>query len=387
MVTVVSTEPQPSAPHRVGVVGGGQLALMMGEEARAQGVWLCVLAGSHDDPAVSACDEAIIGDPKDPAALAALAERVEVITFDHELVDLDLLGQLEARGLVLRPGSRALRYAVDKAYQRQRFFEAGLAVPRFVCVRDATDPRLDGFLDSLAGPPVIKLARGGYDGRGVLFPRNRAEAIALIDEAGDEVVVEERLELRAELAQLLVRGVNGATELYPLVSTVQSEGMCVEVRYPATDTQRWGDDAAKLAARIATLTGAVGIVAIELFVTDDGLYVNEIALRPHNTGHWSIEGARTSQFANHLRAVSSQPLGPTTPSAACAAMVNIVGAEVPGSPEVARSIEGAHVHDYRKAWRPGRKLGHVTVVGTDAHAVHVKAWRSARAYGTSTKEA
>jgi len=387
MVTVVSNEFQPSAPYRVGVVGGGQLALMMGEEARAQGVRLCVLASSKDDPAISTCDDAIIGDPRDAEALDALARRVDVITFDHELVDINQLAQLEARGVTLRPNSHALRFAVDKAIQRQHFHDAGLAVPRFLCVRDARDARLGAFLDSLDGPPVIKVARGGYDGRGVMFPTDRAEALTMIDLVGDDVVVEERLELLGELAQLFVRSIHGATVLYPLVSTVQSRGMCVEVSYPAVNAQRWSDDAADLARRIGPLVGAVGTVAVELFVTEGGLYVNEIALRPHNTGHWTIEGAHTSQFANHLRAITGQPLGNALPTVPHAVMVNIVGASEPGSPAAARAVPGAHVHDYAKSWRPGRKLGHVTVTGDDAHTVHVRAWRSARAYGTSTEEA
>jgi 5-(carboxyamino)imidazole ribonucleotide synthase len=210
----------------------------------------------------------------------------------------------------------------------------------------------------------------------------------MIDElsATGDVLIEERLELLGEVAQLVVRGIDGAIELYPLVTTVQSDGMCVEVRVPAEVSTRLVDDASALGRKIATLIGVVGILAIELFVTSAGLVINEVALRPHNSGHWTIEGAVTSQFANHLRAVSGQPLGDTSATQPFAVMVNLVGGEEPSSLDAAQSIPGALVHDYAKSWRPGRKLGHVTALGDDAQLAHVTAWKSARAYGTKTQE-
>ncbi|MHB8827788.1 MAG: ATP-grasp domain-containing protein, partial [Acidimicrobiales bacterium] len=247
------------------------------------------------------------------------------------------------------------------------------------------DPALAAFHADLDSPPGVKAARGGYDGRGVVFPADaRATKDAIGAIAGD-AVVEERLDLRGELSQVLVRSVTGEVALYPLVTTLQREGMCVETVYPAP--AQHANDAAALATRIAELSGVVGILAVELFVTDAGLLVNEVALRPHNSGHWTIEGAATSQFANHLRAVSGQSLGSTAPLADAAVMVNVVGAYEPGSIAAASAVPGAHVHDYGKSWRPKRKLGHVTVVGADATAAHVRAWESARAYGTGTREA
>ena len=259
-------------------------------------------------------------------------------------------------------------------------------MPRFIVVTSKNDPMLKGFLDSV-GPPVLKAARGGYDGRGVLFPQSRVETLALIDElcATTSVVVEERLNLRSEMALVVVRGLQGYAS-YPLVTTVQSKGMCVETRYPAEVDESTALEANRLGRKIANLVGAVGVLAIEFFICDRGLVVNEIALRPHNTGHWTIEGARTSQFTNHLLAVSGRALGSTEPIVTAAVMVNVVGAETPGSIENARLVAGAHVHDYGKSWRAGRKLGHVTVVGDDAKAAHVTAWESARAYGTGTRE-
>lgn len=373
---------------RVGVVGAGQLAFMMGEASSSVGVSVTVLAASPDDPAITTCEHAVIGDSHDVNAIDLLSRDVDVITFDHELVNLDDLAQLEHRGFIVRPSAASLRFAVDKAFQRQALSDAGLAVPRFLAVGSSSDSRVSEFLDTLDGPPVLKAARGGYDGRGVLFPADRVEAVAMIDElsATGDVLIEERLELLGEVAQLVVRGIDGAIELYPLVTTVQSDGMCVEVRVPAEVSTQLVDDASALGRKIATLIGVVGILAIELFVTSAGLVINEVALRPHNSGHWTIEGAVTSQFANHLRAVSGQPLGDTSATQPFAVMVNLVGGEEPSSLDAAQSIPGALVHDYAKSWRPGRKLGHVTALGDDAQLAHVTAWKSARAYGTKTQE-
>ena len=360
---------------------------MMGEASHGAGVILTVLASSSDDAAVATADAVIIGSPDDADALDALAEAVDVITFDHELVDLDQIAAVEARGVVVRPGWRALHYAIDKGHQRRAFDVAGVPLPRFIVVASASDPALTGFLDSV-GTPVLKAARGGYDGRGVLFPESRVETLAMIDEltTTTNVVVEERLNLRRELALVVVRGVHGQYASYPLVSSVQSNAMCVEVRYPALVDEATRLEADRLGRKIANLVGAVGVMAIEFFVSDRGLVVNEIALRPHNTGHWTIEGARTSQFTNHLLAVSGRPLGSTDAIVASAVMVNVIGAEAPGSIERAAQVPGAHVHDYGKSWRVNRKLGHVTVVGDDAREAHVRAWESARAYGTGTRE-
>ena len=362
---------------------------MMGEAALAVNVETFVLATSANDPAAATCDHLLVGEAKDARALDELATLVDVVTFDHELIDLDQIAALEALGVAVRPSSSALHYAVDKAYQRRRFREAGIPVPRFVVVSSSSDATLQGFLDDLEEEPVIKAPRGGYDGRGVLFPSSRIETLTMIDQlatAGD-VLVEERLALQSEVSQLLARGVDGSLAIYPLVTTEQASGMCVEVVYPARVTNELARRGEELAEQIASLVEAVGILAIEFFVTGGDLVVNEIALRPHNSGHWTIEGASTSQFANHLLAVSAQTLGEATPLYANAVMVNVVGADQPGSLEGARATPDVVVHDYGKAWRPNRKLGHVTSVGDDPATVHVRAWQGALAYGTSTEEA
>jgi 5-(carboxyamino)imidazole ribonucleotide synthase len=360
---------------------------MMGEAAHLAGVSLTVLATSPDDSAIAMCDHFIVGAATDSQSLEQLAERVQVITFDHELIDLEQIDALESRGVVVRPNAHALQFAVDKAHQRTEFERAGVAVPRFTVIRSAKDPALEHFLGEF-DHVVVKAARGGYDGRGVLFPTDHDEARSFVDALGrdGDVVVEQRLTLLGELAQVIVRGVDGDCVAYPLVSTTQSAGMCIEVVFPADVDDETARSAERIGREIAELIGAVGIVAVELFLTDHGLLVNEIALRPHNTGHWTIEGAATSQFTNHLRAVIGAPLGPAHALVKAAVMVNVVGADAPGSLGAAMGVEGAHVHDYGKSWRPGRKLGHVTVVGDDLGAAHVRAWESARAYGTRTRE-
>lgn len=361
---------------------------MMGEVAPELRLHTTLLASTPDDAAVATCDETILGDPKDPLALEQLAQLVDVITFDHELVDLEQVRELEARGVVVRPSAYALEFAVDKAHQRRAFRDAQIPVPDFLVVRSALDEGLLAFLEGLDGPPVVKAARGGYDGRGVEFPATNEEALALIAEmcASGEVVVEERLTLHGEVAQLIARGANGEVAVYPLVTTVQADGMCIEVDFPALATSELNERAHELGEQIASLIDAVGVLAVEFFITASGLLVNEIALRPHNSGHWTIEGTRTSQFANHLLCVCGEVPGEVTPLAPCAVMVNVVGSNRPGSFDEAQAVEGAFVHDYGKSWRPDRKLGHVTVLGDSREWAHVRAWESAIAYGTRTRE-
>jgi 5-(carboxyamino)imidazole ribonucleotide synthase len=361
---------------------------MMGEAAGDMGLEITVLATTLDDAAVATCDAAILGDPKDLFALEQLAELVDVITFDHELVNLEHLRRLEARGVLVRPSADALEFAVDKAHQRRSFRDAQIPVPDFLVVSSAQDEHLEAFLEGLDQPPVVKAARGGYDGRGVLFPNDKLEALSMIEElcVSGEVVVEERLKLQGEVAQLIARGVDGQVAVYPLVTTVQANGMCIEVDYPALATNELNETAHELGEQIASLIDAVGVLAIEFFITTSGLLVNEIALRPHNSGHWTIEGARTSQFANHLLCVCGEVPGEVSPLAPSAVMVNVVGSDQPGSFEKAQAVEGALVHDYGKSWRPDRKLGHVTVLGDSREWAHVRAWESAIAYGTRTRE-
>ena len=377
---------------RVGFVGAGQLARMCCEAASALGIDTIVLASSPDDAAVSAASEVVLGSPTDPTSLHELAARSDVVTFDHELVDLDAVRALESAGRCVRPSSAALEAAVDKALQRRRFAAAGLAVPEFVILdsdRDSDLAALRSFAERLDRVPVVKVARGGYDGRGVVIASRLDEAagaVAAWRESGAVVVAEAPIEFRTELAALVVRRAGGDTVAYRAVQTTQVDGVCREVLVPGGLSDATSKEAGALAARAAELVGSVGVMAVELFETDTGLLVNEVALRPHNSGHWTIEGATTSQFENHLRAVLDLPLGATALTAPAVATVNVFGGASgnldDASLALALSEPRAKLHLYGKAPRPGRKLGHVTVLGDDADEAARVAWRAAAALGT-----
>jgi 5-(carboxyamino)imidazole ribonucleotide synthase len=352
---------------RVGMVGGGQLARMTQRAAIDLAIHLEVLAASPDDPAVLAGAPHLLGRPDDLAALTSLAERVEVVTLDHELVPGEHLRALERAGHRVFPPPQVLLLAQDKLHARRELAALGFPVPAFAAVDELAD--VERFAAEHGWPVVMKSARGGYDGRGVRVVDDAAEAADALA-AGGSWLVEERVPLAMELAVVTARRPSGDHVVYPVVETVQREGICVELVMPARVEAAIGDAAVALAGRLVDTIGAVGIVAVELFVTPDGeLIVNELAMRPHNSGHASIEGSTTSQFHNHLRAVLDWPLGSTQMRAPVAAMVNLLGGEAATDlgarlPQ-ALAVPGAHVHLYGKAVRPGRKIGHVTVLGDD----------------------
>jgi 5-(carboxyamino)imidazole ribonucleotide synthase len=379
---------------KVGIVGAGQLARMLLEEASALGLEAVVLAESDQDAAALTAARVLIGSPKDPQALAALAAAVDVVTFDHELVDLEALAELEARGATIRPSPAALLFAVDKAEMRKLCATAGLPGARSASFAPDQPVDVEALGRELGWPLVLKTARGGYDGRGVFVVADEPSAAAKVAEiqaSGIELLVEEAAEIRRELAALVARRPGGECVVWPVVETAQLDGVCREVLLPGQISSEVADEAAALAQRIAEAIGLVGVMAVELFETPEGLLVNELALRPHNSGHWSQDGAVSSQFENHLRAVLDLPLGSTAMTAAAVAMVNVFGGP-DGSPALldglagALCVEGAHVHLYGKQTRPGRKLGHVTVTGDDEGEVRRLAWAAASALGTPMPE-
>jgi len=386
----------------VGIVGAGQLARMTCEAASALGLGVAVLAQGPDDAAAAIAPDLVIGSPKVAADLDALAARCEVITFDHEHVDLRLLADLEQRGRVVRPGTRTLDMAVDKGRMRLGLAAAGLPVPAFALLSAAGTPgratpgtpaaltrEVASFAADHGWPVVLKAARGGYDGKGV-WPVHDAEEAARVCAAaaasGTPLLVEESVAIDAELAVLVARRPGGQTASWPAVETAQVDGMCREVLVPGRLPQAVVDRAGELAREVAGRCELAGVLAVELFLAGDRLLVNELAARPHNSGHWTIEGSVTSQFENHLRAVLDLPLGDTSPVAAAIASVNVLGADPPSEPArhlaAALAIQGAHVHLYGKVPRPGRKLGHVTVCGDDPADVRARAWAAAAALGT-----
>ena len=366
----------------VGMVGGGQLARMTHQAAISLGQSLRVLSESPDDSAALVAADVRIGAHTDLAALREFAKGCDAVTFDHEHVPGDHIRALQVEGVKVFPGADALVYAQDKGRMRARLSELGAPVPRWRRVATAAD--ISDFAAETGWPVVAKATRGGYDGRGVWMLRSGAEAADLVA-TGTELIVEERVELRRELAAQVARSPFGQVAAYPVVETVQRDGICVEVIAPAPDLpEALALHAQQLAIDLATDLGVVGLLAVELFETGTGLMVNELAMRPHNSGHWTIEGARTSQFEQHLRAVLDYPMGETTLTAPVAVMANVLGGP-PGGISLDERLHhlyaddpGARVHLYGKHARPGRKIGHVTVVGDDLTSVRARAARAAR---------
>jgi 5-(carboxyamino)imidazole ribonucleotide synthase len=355
------------------MVGGGQLARMTHQAAIALGQTLRVLAERPDDPAAQVTPDVVIGAHTDLEALRKAAAGADALTFDHEHVPTELLEKLVADGVNVAPPPSALIYAQDKLVMRRRLEALGVPVPRFAEVTDVAD--VDAFAARVDAGIVLKTVRGGYDGRGVTLTRDLAEARDVASRYladGAAVLVEEKVAMRRELAALVARSPFGQGAAWPVVQTVQRDGICVEVIAPAPrlDTEL-GSAAGQLALRLADELGVVGVLAVELFETVDGrIMVNELAMRPHNSGHWSMDGARTGQFEQHLRAVLDYPLGDTAPIAPVTVMANVLGAEqVPamGMDERLHHLFGrlpeARIHLYGKRERPDRKIGHVNILG------------------------
>ncbi|WP_281173439.1 5-(carboxyamino)imidazole ribonucleotide synthase [Actinomadura rifamycini] len=371
----------------VGMAGGGQLARMTQQAAIALGVPLRVLAGAPDDSAAQAVADVRVGDDRALADLRAFAEGCDVVTFDHEHVPGDHIRDLEASGTPCRPGSAALAHAQDKLVMRERLSALGAPCPAYAPLpADGAVPALEAFARDHGLPVVLKAVRGGYDGKGVwvLDALGDAAAALVADLLGQglDLMVEEHVAFRRELAALVARSPYGQGAAYPIVETVQENGICTEVIAPAPGLS---DDAAveaqNLALGIADALGVVGLLAVELFETAAGPVVNELAMRPHNSGHWTIEGSRTSQFEQHLRAVLDLPLGSTAPTAPVTVMANVLGGDDPDVYSryihVMAHDPAVKVHFYGKDVRPGRKIGHVTALGDDLAEVRERARHAA----------
>jgi len=369
------------------MVGGGQLARMTHQAAIALGQSLRVLAVSADDPAAQVSPDVVLGSHTDLDALRRVAAGADALTFDHEHVPTELLATLVAEGVSVLPGPEALVCAQDKLVMRRRLAGLGVPVPRFIEAAAVGD--VDVFAAEVGSAMVVKTARGGYDGRGVVLAADVAAARAAVAgylDSGAQVLVEEKVAMRRELAVLVARSPFGQGAAWPVVETVQREGICVTVLAPAPGLDEdLAAQAEQLGLRIAEELGVVGVLAVELFETAGGaLMVNELAMRPHNSGHWTMNGSVTSQFEQHLRAVLDYPLGDTRALAPVTVMANVLGAAQPpamGMDERLHHLFGripdAHVHLYGKQERPGRKIGHVNVLGEDVGVVRERAQRAA----------
>jgi 5-(carboxyamino)imidazole ribonucleotide synthase len=368
----------PGAPV-VGMVGAGQLARMTCQAAVGLGIGFRVLAAAPGESAAQVCAGTEIGDYRSVGDLLAFGRGCDVVTFDHEHVPGPHLAALQREGLAVRPGPGALRYAQDKAAMRERMAELGIPCPRWARAAGLDD--VQSFAAASGWPVVLKAVTGGYDGRGVWVCRTPDEAMAVLSH-GLDLLAEEHVGFDRELAVLVARSPAGQAAVYPVVQTVQQDGICREVLAPAPWLAGHRAVAAQeLGLAIAAGIGVTGMLAVELFETPAGLLVNELAMRPHNSGHWTIEGARTSQFEQHLRAVLNLPLGSPVMAAPQAVMVNVLGGEDPRLHSrlvhVMAADPGVKVHLYGKAVRPGRKVGHVTAVGEDAAELRDRARRAA----------
>jgi 5-(carboxyamino)imidazole ribonucleotide synthase len=363
----------------VGMVGAGQLARMTHQAAIALGQSLRILADSADDGAALVASDVVVGDYRSLDDLRAFAVGCDAVTWDHEHVPNEHIAALAADGVTVHPGADALRYAQDKAVMRAKLSAMGVPCPRWAPIATAED--LEAFAAEVGWPVVLKATRGGYDGKGVWIVDSVADAADVLA-SGTALLAEEKVTIRRELAADIARSPFGQGAAWPVVETVQRDGICVEVIAPAPDlSDDLAEEAQALALRIAAELGVTGVLAVELFETADGLLVNELAMRPHNSAHWTIEGARTSQFEQHLRAVLDYPLGSTAPTAPVIVMANLLGGADDVEPKAID--ERVHhlmahwpdvkIHLYGKQFRPGRKVGHVTALGTDLAEVRRRA--------------
>ena len=357
--------------YRVGVIGGGQLARMMIAPASHLGIELKVLAETENSSAALAAT--MVGDFTDAATVVEFAKSVDVITFDHEHVPLTILQQLENQGVSVQPSSKALAHAQNKLVMRKALEKIG--APNPIWEEVSTAVQLDNFIKEHGPEVIVKTPIGGYDGKGVRVVSSSDQvsdwlAEPMISSLGGALLVEQKVSFKRELAQLSARNPSGDFVSWPVVETRQKNGVCSEVLSPAPETSsELSKRAVEIAQLISESLGVTGNLAVEMFETLEGeLLVNELAMRPHNSGHFTIEGSVTSQFEQHLRAVLNLPLGKADPLEPVAVMANLLGVSdsknfMDNYSQVMSKFPQVKIHSYGKSPRLGRKLGHITVVG------------------------
>ena len=364
-------------PPTVAVIGGGQLARMMQESAIALGINLRALVEADDGSTGQVTVDKAAGAPADLDAVRALIDGADVLTFEHEHIPAATMEEA-ARLVSVQPPASALLYAQDKLAMRERLTAMGIPCPAWARVED--ESQLEEFGATIGWPLIVKTPRGGYDGHGVAVAHSPADVSSWWGHG--PLLAEALVPFTGEVAALLARTPSGEIASWPVASTVQVDGVCAEVTAPAVGIRpETAAEARSIGERIASELGVTGVLAVEMFVVGEGaderVLVNELAMRPHNTGHWTIDGAITSQFEQHLRAVLDLPLGSTDLRApgSHSVMVNLLGS---AHAQPARALaaafraggENAKVHLYGKEVRPGRKLGHVTVVDQDPALAH-----------------
>ncbi|NHN54622.1 5-(carboxyamino)imidazole ribonucleotide synthase [Calidifontibacter sp. DB0510] len=364
----------------VGIIGGGQLARMCAPPAVNLGLTLSVLAEGPDAAAALVTPSAPVGSYLDVDDVVRFARDCDVVTFDHEHVPQEILQRLVEAGVEVHPGPEALRHAQDKLVMRKRLSDMGIPVPAWAAVSSLEE--VSAFADEHGWPVVLKTPTGGYDGKGVLVASSPDEAREWVERGGG-LLIEEAVPFVRELAVLVARSPSGQAAVWPVVETVQTDGICTEVLAPAPDLpEELATALVERALRIAGELGVTGVMAVEVFQTRDGGYlVNELAMRPHNSGHWTMDGSVTSQFEQHLRAVLDLPLGDTRARNRWTVMGNVLGGQYrelyPAYRHLMARDPGLKVHLYGKGVRPGRKIGHVNVFGDDLDALRERARHAA----------
>ncbi|WP_026551470.1 5-(carboxyamino)imidazole ribonucleotide synthase [Arthrobacter sp. H20] len=369
----------------IGVVGGGQLARMMAPAAIQLGFTLRVLAEGPDVSAVAAVASSTVGDYRNLDDLSAFARGVDVLTFDHEHVPGELLRALQADGVNLQPQPDALAHAQDKIVMRRAIDRLGLPNPEWGEVSSVED--LQAFGDRIGWPVVLKTPRGGYDGKGVMV----IDSLADTDRAaawfqGSPLLAEAKVNFSRELSALVARTPSGVSRAWPVVHSIQVDGVCDEVIAPAADlAPELATSIGDAALRIADELGVTGVMAVELFETPHtrtGFMVNELAMRPHNSGHWTMDGSVTGQFEQHLRAILDLPLGSTSMLGDVSVMKNYLGGSnvdlFSAYPAALAAEPAAKIHGYGKAVRPGRKIGHVNAVALAGESLETVRGRAER---------
>ena len=348
----------------VGVIGAGQLARMMVPPAVELGISLSLFAGADDESGALVAPHRV-GSLTDSAAVLEWAATCDVVTFEHELIPQELITAIESSGVKVFPRASSFTFSQNKLAMREKMTELGLPNPRW--------ERYDGGTPQLEFPLIAKRVSGGYDGRGVFVINTLAELAALYNSIGQTLLLEEKLDFDYEIAIMVARSPHGQAATWAPTLTVQRDGICTQTVTPIPNFSRaQAMQTARIALTIAQGIDLVGVMAVEIFVVGDHLIINELALRPHNSGHWTIEGAVTNQFEQHLRAVLDLPLGDTALVAPYAVMGNIIGTETDKSKDLYRPYlhlmartPGLKIHQYMKELRPGRKVGHVTLLGRD----------------------
>ena len=349
---------------RVGVIGAGQLARMMVPPAVDLGISLSLFAGSSQESGAQVAPH-IVGSLSDTEAVLEWASKCDVVTFEHELISQELIAAIAQSGVKVFPSAESFIYSQNKLAMRRKMEELGLPNPKW--------EEFDGTSCEIEFPLIAKSIAGGYDGRGVFVVQDLEELQGLRERSGANLLIEEKLTFDYEIAVMVARSPHGQAATWAPTLTVQRDGICTQTITPVPDlSEALETEVTQIALRIAQGIDLVGVMAVEIFVVGDHLIINELALRPHNSGHWSIEGSVTSQFEQHLRAVLDLPLGDTSLVAEYAVMGNVIGIETDKSKDLYRPylhlmarIPGLKVHQYMKELRPGRKVGHVTLLGSN----------------------